>query len=85
MTVTIIFSCVLLVAWEIFEWAIRIVESHTNVVIDLLIGIFGLLLGVYWHSVLGNPFDLITFATLLTVTLALSLWGFIDFHFRGYR
>lgn len=82
---TLVFSLILLIAWEVFEWAIRIIEPTPNVLIDIIIGALGLGIGVWWHYVFGQPFSLSVFTALLGATLSLSLWGFIDFHFRGYR
>lgn len=82
---TVTFSVVLLVAWEVFEWAIRIIEPTLNVFFDIVIGIAGVGMGMWWHYGLGEPFSAPAFILLLIVTLGLALWGFIDFHFRGYR
>ena len=79
------FSLLLLVAWEVFEWAMRIIEPTPNVLVDILLGAAGLGIGIGWHYLLGQPFSPQAFIVLLVATLALSLWGFIDFHFRGYR
>lgn len=83
--VTVLFSITLLVAWEVFEWAIRIIEPTMNVFFDILIGVIGLIMGVWWHYSVGEPFDPLVFSVLLVGTLGLTFWGFIDFHFRGYR
>lgn len=82
---TLTFSLILLIAWEVFEWAIRIIEPTPNVLIDILIGAVGLGFGMWWHYGLEEPFSSFAFIVLLVLTLGLSLWGFIDFHFRGYR
>lgn len=82
---TIASSLVLLIAWEVFEWAIRIIEPTANVMVDILVGALGLAIGVWWHYFLGQPFSPHAFSVLLAATLGLSFWGFIDFHFRGYR
>ena len=82
---TIAFSLALLIAWEVFEWAIRIIEPTPNVLIDVLIGLGGLAAGIGWHYFLAQPFNPSLFIMLLVAALGLSLWGFIDFHFRGYR
>lgn len=78
-------SFALLIAWELFEWAIRIIEPSMNVAVDIAVGILGFLLGAYWHYFLGHPFDPLAFMGLLAGTLLLAGWGFLDFHFRGYR
>lgn len=85
LTIAVTFSAILLIAWEVFEWAIRIIEPTPNVLVDVLIGFLGLGIGVWWHYFLGNAFSPLAFTILLVATLGLSLWGFIDFHFRGYR
>lgn len=81
----LMFSLILLIAWEVFEWAIRIIEPTPNVLIDIVIGALGLGAGLWWHYGFAQPFSPGAFTLLLIATLGLSLWGFIDFHFRGYR
>ncbi|MDQ1299514.1 MAG: hypothetical protein QG636_182 [Patescibacteria group bacterium] len=78
-------SMILLIVWEVFEWAVRIIESSVNVAVDVGIGILGFGVGAYWHYVLEEPYNASAFSVLLFVTLGMALWGFIDFHFRGYR
>jgi len=80
----LIFSFVLLVAWEGFEWVISIIEPSVNVAVDLLVGMLGFLCGAYFYYMFQIPFS-ISFYSVAFVTFALAAWGFIDFKQRGYR
>lgn len=79
-----IFSTLLLFAWEAFEWLIKIIEPSVNVMVDIIVGVFGFLIGAYLFYALQGSFSLFFYPVLVTTT-ALSLWGFIDFLKRGYR
>lgn len=81
----IVLSLFLLAAWEVFEWAVRIIEPSPNVLVDMLAGALGMGAACYWHYALANGFSVPQFTVLLFATLALALWGFLDFHFHGYR
>lgn len=85
LTFATLISVVLLIAWEVLEWKMKIIEPSINVAVDIGIGILGFGIGAYWHYVLVTPFSVIEFSILLFVTLSMALWGFIDFNFRGYR
>ncbi len=80
-----IISSVAIVAWEVYEWLTEIIEPGANVAVDLAVGGAGFLVGSACHYSLGKPFDLLGFLILLALTLALSLWGFLDYQKRGYR
>lgn len=79
-----IFSALLLIAWEMFEWVVKIIEPSLNVMVDIIIGLVGFFVGGYLYYKLGMPFAQ-SFYPILMVTLALSTWGFVDFLKRGYR
>jgi hypothetical protein len=79
-----LFSFVLLVAWEMFEWIVKIIEPSLNVMVDIIIGLLGFFAGGYLYYELGMPFAQ-SFYPALAATLVLSVWGFLDFLKRGYR
>ena len=79
-----IFSLVALVAWEGFEWAVKIIEPSINVIMDLIIGFAGFLLGAYLYYLINFPVGNY-FYIILAVSIALPTWGFLDFLKRGYR
>lgn len=81
---SLIFSLILLIAWEFFEWIIKIIEPSTNVIMDLVIGSLGFFVGWYIFYFLRENFNYY-FYTALTISVVLSSWGFIDFLKRGYR
>lgn len=82
---SLLYASLLLIAWELYEWLIGILEPSVNVAVDLAIGLFGLGLSAYWHYGLGMPFDYRITGTLGFLLMGLSVWGFIDFVRRGYR
>ncbi len=82
---SLLISVVAITIWEIYEWVTGIIEPGANVLVDLLVGGAGFALGSAYHYYWSMPFSKIGFYTLLSVTLALSLWGFFDFIKRGYR
>jgi hypothetical protein len=73
-----------LVAWEVFEWVLKIIEPSMNVLVDLVVGMLGFLCGAYLYYVVQIPFA-ISFYGAVAITLSLAAWGFIDFLKRGYR
>lgn len=73
-----------LVAWEVFEWVLKIIEPSMNVLVDLVVGMLGFLCGAYLYYVVSIPFT-ISFYAVVAITLSLAAWGFIDFLKRGYR
>jgi uncharacterized membrane protein YeaQ/YmgE (transglycosylase-associated protein family) len=77
-------SALLLIAWEAFEWLAKIIEPSINVAVDIVVGLIGFSVGVMIFYILGKPFE-IYFYPILILTIALSVWGFIDFKKRGYR
>ena len=81
----LIISLVLLITWELIEWFINVIEPRANVLVDLAIGIAGFLVGGYFYYERYRAFDPNIFAAIFFLTLALDLWGFIDFLKRGYR
>ncbi len=80
----LLFSTLLLVAWEMFEWVVKIIEPSLNVMVDIVVGVAGFLAGGYLYYELAAPFSQ-TFYPALVATAVLSLWGFLDFLKRGYR
>ncbi|MEN9337870.1 MAG: hypothetical protein RIQ41_184 [Candidatus Parcubacteria bacterium] len=79
-----LYSLGLLLAWELFEWLMGIIEPSMNVVVDILVGLLGFSVGAYVYFVLELPLYP-SFFIALAVTLILSVWGFVDFKKRGYR
>ena len=80
----LLFSALILLAWEVFEWVIKIIEPSTNVVADIVIGLAGFFAGAYIYYEMNRSFELYHFTPLALVVI-LSLWGFMDFLKRGYR
>lgn len=80
----LIFSTLLLFAWEAFEWLTKIIEPSVNVLADILIGLAGFCSGAYLYYMFQIPFA-VTFYPIVAVTAGLSAWGFLDFLKRGYR
>lgn len=78
-------AIVLLLTWELYEWVLKILEPASNVTVDVLVGFLGFIVAAYWHYFLGNAFDPVLLGILASTTIALSLWGFSDFFFNGYR
>jgi len=79
-----IFATLLLLAWEAFEWVLKIIEPSVNVAVDILIGLAGFALGAYLYYGTEQPFEA-SFYPVLAVTVLMALWGFFDFLKRGYR
>jgi hypothetical protein len=79
-----VYSVLLLIAWEAFEWLAKIIEPSINVGVDIVVGLIGFSAGAWIFYFLERPFD-IYFYPVLGITAALSLWGFLDFKKRGYR
>ncbi|MEK7187175.1 MAG: hypothetical protein AAB690_01290 [Patescibacteria group bacterium] len=79
------FTLVILLGWEFFESVLGILETTSNVVVDIIIGLVGFLLFARFHYFESWAFDWRNFISLLLLTLALSGWGFVDFLKRGYR
>ena len=84
-TSALLISTILLLAWEAFEWVIKIIEPSINVVMDMVLGLSGFFVGVYLYYFLNKPFDATYFWTILIIVMLLSSWGFFDFLKRGYR
>lgn len=76
-------SVFLLLLWEVFEWAIKIIEPSINVVVDIIIGFVGFVIGSQFFYGIGLP--LTYFYSALGLTIVLAAWGFLDFLKRGYR
>lgn len=82
-SLALMFSIALLLLWEVFEWATKIIEPTVNVLMDIIIGLVGFLIGAYVFYALDLSYGY--FYGALLITVALSLWGFLDFKKRGYR
>lgn len=80
-----VFSMLILLLWEGFEAATKIIEPSINVGVDILIGLFGYFLAAYLYYTRGMEFDSSLYLTVLAATAILALWGFVDFLKRGYR
>ena len=75
----------LLIAWELYEWLLGIIEVTPNVALDIIIGLAGFLLVAYWHYGLGMPVTLPVTGAIAALTALLSIWGFGDLVFKGFR
>ena len=75
-------SVVAMILWEMFEAIINILESVTNVLIDILAGILGFIVSalIFYHFEV--PFSPLVFFILLVFSLILTIWGFLDFIHR---
>jgi hypothetical protein len=74
----------LLVLWEGFEYATRIIEPIPNVAADIIIGLTGFFIASWlYHSQI--TFDPGIYLTLLATNIILGIWGFLDFTKRGSR
>ena len=71
--------------WEFVEAATRIIESKTNVIMDIIIGLAGFFFASYLYFIQNLFFSPWIFSGLVLLTGVLSLWGFIDFLKKGYR
>ncbi len=80
----LIYSTALLILWEVFEFFIKIIEPSANVVVDVLVGLGGFFLAAFFYF-LKAEFNPYFYLAIVGLTLALSLWGFIDFLKKGYR
>jgi hypothetical protein len=78
------YSALLLILWEVFEFFIKIIEPSVNVVMDIIFGLVGFFLAA-WFYFLRTEFDISLYLTVLGITIVLSLWGFLDFLKKGYR
>ena len=81
---TLIYSSILLLLWEIFEFFISIIEPSVNVIVDIVVGLLGFF-SAAWLYFLRTEFDVPFYLTVVGVTFILSLWGFVDFLRKGYR
>lgn len=81
--VAIIVSVSLLLLWEVFEWATKIIEPSINVIFDIIVGFGGFLVGSYLFYALAMSPVYLYIAGISCVLLA--LWGFLDFLKKGYR
>lgn len=79
------YSLILMLIWEIFEAATRIIEPSLNVVFDVLMGLAGFFLAALIYFYYQINFSLPLNLTVLAFALILALWGFLDFLKRGYR
>lgn len=82
-SVAIIASVLLLLFWEVFEAVVKIVEPSINVIVDIIIGFVGFLVGAQLFYIMGWPASHVLYG--LALTIALAVWGFVDFLKRGYR
>ena len=78
-------SLVILIAWEVFEWIIKIIEPSVNVLFDIAIGISGFLLAAFLFYFKSVKFATHLLSIVFTAVLLLSAWGFYDYIKRGYR
>ncbi len=83
-TSALFISALLLMAWEAFEWVVKIIEPSVNVIMDIIVGLFGFAIGAILFYFLNQPFE-DYFYIIALLTAALSLWGFLDFKKKGYR
>jgi len=83
-TLALVCSFFILLAWEVFEWAITIIEPSANVIMDMVFGTLGFLLGFFLLVNMGVSFWILFCPTALTA-FVLSFWGFFDFLSKGYR
>ncbi|OHB10225.1 MAG: hypothetical protein A3G05_01965 [Candidatus Zambryskibacteria bacterium RIFCSPLOWO2_12_FULL_45_14] len=79
-----IYSALLLILWEVFEFFIKIIEPSLNVAVDIFAGLVGFFLAA-WLYFLETQFNLTLYLGIVALTLLLSLWGFLDFLKKGYR
>jgi uncharacterized membrane protein YeaQ/YmgE (transglycosylase-associated protein family) len=80
----LVFSTLLLLAWEVFEWIIKIIEPSVNVMVDIVVGLAGFFVGAYLYYV-REAYSETLFYSALAVTVALAAWGLMDFLKKGYR
>ncbi|HRH55696.1 MAG TPA: hypothetical protein PK609_02415 [Candidatus Paceibacterota bacterium] len=81
----LVYTSLILVAWEAYEWLLGILEAPANVTSDLVLGLVGFLGVAYLHYELRQPINLFMVAALGTLLVLLSGWGFRDLFVRGYR
>lgn len=74
-----IFSVILLLLWEVFEWSVKIIEASPNVVMDILIGFLGFIFGWLIHDILNFEHSIPYFVVILSMTIVLSMSGFLNF------
>ncbi|MFZ2763742.1 MAG: hypothetical protein WAX80_01745 [Minisyncoccia bacterium] len=79
-----IYSALLLVLWEVFEFFIKIIEPSWNVTVDILVGLLGFFLAA-WLYFLRSEFDTSIYLAVVLATITLALWGFLDYLKKGYR
>ena len=79
-----IYSTLLLILWEVFEFFIKIIEPSVNVTLDILVGIIGFFAAA-WLYFIATKFNLSLYLGVVGLTILFSLWGFLDFLKRGYR
>lgn len=75
----------LLIGWEVFEWAIGIIEPSLNVTIDLVLGVLGFVLGSYVYYSFESGLSIIALGISFVTVLVLSVLGFVDFRIKGYQ
>jgi hypothetical protein len=78
------FSTLALLAWELFEWTINIIEPSLNVATDIVIGLVGFLFAAYFYYFIESSVEMYFYPVLVSTSL-LAFWGFFDFLKRGYR
>jgi len=78
-------SLLSILAWEICEMFVGIIEPSPNVAIDIIVGLVGFFIGALLYFYLNITFNLVVFWTILVVTGLLALWGFINFLKKGYH
>ena len=81
---TLVYTTMLLILWEIFEFLIKIIEPSWNVAVDILVGLVGFFSAAYLYFWRGS-FDTSFYLVMVGITIAISLWGFLDFLKKGYR
>ena len=74
-----VFSVILLLLWEIFEWSVKIIEASPNVIMDILIGFLGFIFGWFIHDILNFEHSIPYFVVIFSMTMILSISGFLNF------
>ncbi len=76
---SLIFSVILLLLWEVFEWSVKIIEASPNVIMDIVIGFLGFVFGWFIHNILNLESSILYFIIILSMTIVLSISGFLKF------
>ncbi|OGE85058.1 MAG: hypothetical protein A3J48_04425 [Candidatus Doudnabacteria bacterium RIFCSPHIGHO2_02_FULL_46_11] len=69
-------AALLFTAWELFEVTVRAGEYWTNQVMDIIIGLIGLLFSYNVYVVLNMPVENIAPLTFVILFLFLEIWGY---------